>query len=419
MRRNLLFAASVGSAKSVLCVVLWGLACLQATFLLPYVVLVPGDRTNLFTTVIVSLPGIALAASRSGAIGWASVVPWLLLAAGLVASACVSPDPFASTMRGIAFWLPAASGLFCAYELSRYPSAKTIFFTVFSLCFAGLTVAHLVFGSYPSFLGFHHHALAGALLLLAAGPIYYLFTGSIVWRLVAGSLLVLGYVVCFLAGSRFTILLPFILIPTMVFLLRISWRWAIAGLAASTVIAAIFFAVYPVKVMKYTNYESTFYRVEGVPAAIEIMKQHPWLGIGIRTPRREYLEHFDPPFGSADKETFLSVVDINITSDNQYLSLPVGIGIPFALLYFGLISNGLLAYLRRAKRGEVDSGTERALTFALLATLAHFLIYDGLFYPQISWFFHLLLGVAVYSLKPSAESRPLYQDNDNKLDTLT
>lgn len=419
MRRDLFSGASSGSLKDHLGVILWGLACLHATFLLPYIVLVPGDRTNLFTAVIVSLPGIALAVSRKGATPWASVVPWLLLAVGLVASACMSPDPFASAMRGVAFWFPATSGLFCAYAISQYSSAKTVFFTVFSLCFAGLTGAHLVFGCFPSFLGFHHHALAGALLLLAAGPIYYLFTGSIVWRLVAGSLLILGYVVCFLAGSRFTILLPFILIPIMSFLLRISWRWAFAGLAASTVIAAIFFAVYPVKVMKYTNYESTFYRVEGVPAAIEIMKQHPWLGIGIRTPRREYLEHFEPPFGSADKETFLSVVDVNVTSDNQYLSLPVGVGIPFALLYFGLISNGLLAYWRRARRGEVDSGTERALTFALLATLAHFLIYDGLFYPQISWFFHLLLGVGVYSSRPLAESWPSCRDNDNKLDTLT
>jgi O-antigen ligase len=177
-------------------------------------------------------------------------------------------------------------------------------------------------------------------------------------------------------------------------------------LAASTIAAALFFVVYPEKVMRYANYESTFYRVEGVPAAIEIMKQHPWMGIGIRTPRREYLEHFIPPFGSADKETFLSVVDVNVTSDNQYLSLPIGIGIPFALLYFGLIGNKLLACLRRSKRGGLDSGTERALAFALLATLAHFFIYDGLFYPQISWFFHLLLGVGIYSSKPLAESCP-------------
>lgn len=406
MRRNLLLDALSGRLKGDLGVILLGLACLHATFLLPYVVLVPGDRTNLFTVAIVSLPGIALAVSRREAIRWASVAPWLLFAVGLVASAYVSPDPFPSALRSIAFWFPAVSGLFCAYELSQSSSAKRIFFVVLSFCFAGLASAHLVLGCSPSFLGLHHHALAGALILLAAGPIYYVLTGSRVWRLAGGGLLVLGYVVCFIAGSRFTILLPFILIPTMMFLLRISWRWALAGLATSTVIAAIFFLVYPEKVMRYANYESTFYRVEGVPAAIEIMKQHPWLGIGIRTPRREYLEHFAPPFGSADKETFLSVVDVNVTSDNQYLSLPVGVGIPFALLYFSLIGNELLAYLRCVKRGELDSGTERALTFALLATLAHFSIYDGLFYPQISWFFHLLLGVGVYSSKPLADSRP-------------
>ena len=181
MRRNL-FLNAIGGVKSDFGVILWCLACLHATFLLPYVVLVPGDRTNLFTAAIVSLPGIALAVSRKVAIRWASIVAWVLLAVGLVVSACMSPTPFASILRAIAFWLPAASGLFCAYELSQYPAARKIIFTVYSLCFAGLSGAHLIFGCFPSFLGLHHHALAGALLLLAAGPIYYLFTGSTVWR---------------------------------------------------------------------------------------------------------------------------------------------------------------------------------------------------------------------------------------------
>jgi len=264
----------------------------------------------------------------------------------------------------------------------------------------------LIFGALPSFMGLHHHALAGTLVLLSAGPIHMGGQEGRFRRAAAVCLLVAGGVVCFIAGSRFVILLPFVLIPVYVAFQSLSVRRAALAILASVVVAGVFFVVFPGKIPRAVNYESTFYRVEAFPATWAIVKQQGLLGVGIRTPRRSFLESFEPVFGMVSRDGFLEVVDRNVTWDNQYLSLLCGIGVPLSLLYFLLIGRLLGGYLRRAWRQEIDHATERAITFALLASVIHFAVHDGLFYPQISWFFNLLLGVGAYYL-PGAVPRSL------------
>lgn len=394
--------------------------CLQAAFLTPYVVLVPGERTNVFTAVLVLLLLLQLVAGRLrkelvAAFPWRTVVPWVLLTVGLAVSALASPEPLPAALRAFAFIGPAAAGLVCGYELFRGQEARQFLFHLLTFCYAGLALSHLLFGAMPSFMGLHHHALAGTLLLLSAGPIHLAGRESRPWRVVAGGLLFLGAVVCFMAGSRFVILLPFVLIPVYVAFKSISWRRAALGIGVCTVVAAVFFVVFPQKVPRTVNYESTFYRVEAFPATWEMMKQHPLLGVGIRTPRAPFLESYVPVSGLTTKEAFMATLDRNVTWDNQYLSLLCGIGVPLTLLYLFLAGRLLASYLRRAWRQEIDHATKRAVTFALLASVIHFAVHDGLFYPQISWFFHLLLGVGAYYLpgeapQPASVSQPAEPD---------
>lgn len=383
--------------------------CFQAAFLVPYVILVPGERTNVFTPVLLLLLLLQLVLFRLrkelwAAFPWRTVLPWLLLAAGLVVSALASPEPFPAALRVFAFISPAAAGLVCGYALFRGPEARQHLFSLLSFCFAGLTLSHLVFGALPSFLGLHHHALAGTLLLLSAGPIHLAASQSRFWRCVAAALLLLGCVVCFLAGSRFVVLLPFVLIPVYVAFKSLTLRWAALGFGVSTMVAAVFFVVFPQKVPRAINYESAYYRVEAFPATWEIMKQHPLLGVGIRTPRKPFLQAYVPVSGLATRGAFMATLGRNVTWDNQYLSLLCGVGVPLTLLYLFLTGRLLASYLRRAWRQEIDHATERAVTFALLASAIHFAVHDGLFYPQISWFFHLLLGVGAYYLPSEAPS---------------
>jgi len=389
--------------------------CLQAAFLVPYVVLVSGERTNVFTPVLVLLLLLQLVAGRLrkelvAAFPWRTVLPWVLLTAGLAVSALASPDPFPAALRAFAFIAPAAAGLVCGYGLFRRQEARQFLFHLFTICFAGLTLSHLFLGALPSFMGLHHHALAGTLVLLSVGPIHLAGSASLRWRSVAVVLLLLGCVVCFMAGSRFVVLLPFALIPVYVAFKSISWRQAALGIGVSTVVAAVFFVVFPEKVPRAVNYESAYYRVEAFPATWEIMKQHPLLGVGIRTPRAPFLESYVPVSGLATQKAFMGTLDRNVTWDNQYLSLLCGVGAPLTLLYLFLAGRLLATYLRRAWRQEIDHATERAVTFALLASVIHFAVHDGLFYPQISWFFHVLLGVGAYYLPAEApQSAPVSQ----------
>lgn len=382
---------------------LWTAVCLQAAFLMPYVVLVPGERTNVFTSLLTLLPLLQFAAGRllsrsEAALPLRSALSWFALAAGLVVSAALSSEPIPALWRALSFFAPAAGGLVCAYGLRRSSGAVDFLFHLLTLCFAGLAGAHLLFGAMPSFMGLHHHALAGVLILLAAGPIRMAGSPGGLQRTVGVALLLLGALVCFKAGSRFVILLPFALIPAYIVFKSLSLKRVLLCVLASAIVAWAFFASYPEKLLRVQNYESTYYRVEAFPATWEILKRHGLLGVGIRTPRKPFLELYQPVSGMATKEEFEATLERNVTWDNQYLSLLCGIGVPLSLVYFLLTGRLLGGYLRRAWRQELDHATERAITFALLASVIHFTVHDGLFYPQISWFFHLLLGVGTYYL---------------------
>jgi O-antigen ligase len=387
---------------------LFAAACLHATFLMPYVILVPGERTNVFTALALCLPALWLAPrARRIALRKKSLLAWGMLGAGLCVSSLTSATPLPSTLRALAFYLPAVSGLACARLLLDTAHARWMLFRLLTFCFGGLALSHLIFGTDPSFMGLHHHALAGMLVLLSAGPVKMALDEGGWRRVLAVGLLLAGLAVCFLAGSRFVVLLPFVLIPLMALLHNIRLRYSLAGILLSLGLAAVFFTYYPAKVMHLVSYESTFYRIGGAPAALEVTRQAPWLGIGLRTPRRGYLENFTPPFGTATREEFLRVVDTNVTWDNQYLSMLCGVGAPLTLLYLWLAGGMLLGFVKRARGSVRDRGAQAALTFALLATFIHLFVHDGLLYPQIDWLFHVLLGVGWFTYgRPEPDAPP-------------
>jgi len=299
-------------------------------------------------------------------------------------------------MRAIAFWTPTVAGLFCARTLLQNPARLKFFFGFLTFCFTALTAVNLIFGHPPMFLGLHQHALTGGLVLLSAGPVYLLLTGSKCIRLMSASLLCLGYLLCFLAGSRFLVLLPFLLIPILSITLGLRIRGTMIGFFGAAALALAFFTMNPSKIPSYSNYESTFYRMEGLPASWEIIKQHPLTGIGIYSSRTKFLKDFQPRFGMVSRDLYLSVVQRNVTPDNIYVSLAVGVGVPLALAYFVLLSRLLWCFAKRLVKKEIDGATGSAILFPILATMIHIGIYDGLFYPQICWFLHLLVGIGAW-----------------------
>lgn len=386
---------------------LFAFTCFQAAFLTPYTILVSGERTNLFSPLLMALTAVsllALPAVRSRLRFTLEAWGWLALAGLLAASALTSADPGPAFLRACAFWVPAVTGLLCARHLLRSRPLRHAFFAFLVILLAGLSLLHLAFG--PDVLGLHSHALAGMLLLLSVGPLYFFLSGGRGLRVAALLLLGLGYLAGFLAGSRFLVLLPLVLIPLFAGQKRLPRRMALAGLAASLLLVLCYFSLYPREIPRLYNYESVFYRLEGYPAAWEIIKQKPLLGIGIRIPRVEYLGAFKPLWGIVGARRYLKVVGRNITFDNQLLSLLVETGVPATLLYLGLLGYLLRRFRGNLRAGRLDRPSEGALTFALFASLIHFLVCDGLYFPQTNWFFHVMLGLAAGAQgEPSAPEK--------------
>lgn len=387
-------------------VLLFAFACFQAAFLSPYMSLVPGERTNLFSPALMLLAALSLLGLpevRRGPRPILEIAVWLALAGLLALSALHSSLPVPALCRVVAFWVPAVAGLCCAWALLRAERAVTLFLVFCTALFAGLTGLHLVFG--PSVLGLHSHALAGLLLLLSAGPVFLFLSGGGLRRAWTLPLLGAGYLACFLAGSRFVVLLPLVLIPLFAVRNRCSRRVTLLALGVSLVLCLVYFQIYPRERLQLYNNESVFYRLEGYPAAWELIRQNPLLGIGVRTPRAELLQSFQPLWGIVSAPAYLAVVQRNITFDNQLLSLLVETGVPATLLYLGLLARLLLRYRRNIRAGRVPPAVEGALTFVLSASLIHFLICDGLYFPQTNWFFHVMLGLAAGGLATAAQAK--------------
>lgn len=383
------------------------LVSLQAAFLRPYVLLLPGDRTNLFTAVLALVP-TALLWRRCAATGHGFWFSWGVMGLGLAWAAMQSLESTSSLARAFAFWAPAAGGLYASRELLRGPEQLKLFLHFLTACFAALVGAHLILGQGLALLGLHHHALAGMLVLLSAGPIYLACSGQGLVRYGAGLLLVSGYALALFEGSRFLALLPLVFIPLFAVRGQLRFRWALALGAAAVAFAVLFFLARPDKIPQAYNYESVFYRLEGFPVSWNILRQQWLTGIGIHASRMEWMKDYSLYFNIVDRGYFMAVLERNVTADNQYLSLLVGIGVPLTCLYLWLVGVQVRSFARALAHGVFDNPTRWALTLPLLATFLHLCIYDGLFYPQICWFFHVLLGAGAQfdGARPDGQASP-------------
>ena len=177
------------------------------------------------------------------------------------------------------------------------------------------------------------------------------------------------------------------------------WRfeagYVIAILLALALIVGIFFHFLP-KEKIGLEYEPAYYRAENYPFSLHIAKKHPFLGIGLRAPRERYLEDYEIKYPYVTKEKFRESVKYIESSENIFLTFMVDLGFPFLILYVGCVIVLLVRLIRMVKEPDSRSYLPPvALLLPIIAGLLDFQILDGLFHPQISWFFHILLGMIV------------------------
>ncbi len=396
----------------------------QALFLTPDFPLVPGERTNLFTGL---LCGLSLAGAwlfTPGArerlrcpAGLVSLA--LLLLGGLsIFQTTLLAGTAAPFYRGSVALAAGLGGYWCGRILLSEPPWRERFAW---FCLAGL--AALMLYALWCYLhtdnvqmltiGSGKHPLANRILLLWFAPLLLMATGR-GRALVAGSLvLLLSYAVLYLTRLRTAVLMPLVLAPLGGMLGLLSRRWTLVLVLCCALAAGGYFALFPEKLQQITrsDREEVYYRVESYPFSWHIAKQQPWFGIGLRTERGPWLADYTLAWPHVSEQRFRESLEKIVTSENSFLTLMVGLGLPFTLLYTGALA---LCLGRMALRVTQLPSARRLPLAALLLTLAagllYLLLYDGLLYPEVSWFFHLLLGMAagdaVNQDSPAATTAP-------------
>jgi len=374
-------------------------ACLQMVFLKPALTLVPGERTNLFSALLAALSLAAtIWAAKKGAFGrrrreW---VICLILAALLLLSCFCSAAPRTNAFRGFALLAPALGGFWGARILLATPSRQRSFLLLCLVMLSAFVLIGLiswgVTGRVTTAMDPKYHSLATKVMLLWFAPLALLW-GRSPQRILGALLIVLSYLLLLLTQLRSAMAIPLLLGGLAVYFGGLRLKYFLLILLALSAILVYFIRHLPPE-RTGLQYEPAYYRAEYVMFSWHIAMQHPLLGIGLLTPREEFLQDYAIKYPYVTREKFLHSLKDIIVADNMFLTFMVGVGFPFLLLYsFSLVM--LLSGLMRS------GGATAALSFipplALFLPLAgaflSFFVYDLLLHPQVCWFFHLLLGL--------------------------
>ena len=91
------------------------------------------------------------------------------------------------------------------------------------------------------------------------------------------------------------------------------------------------------------------------PLFLGVAKQHPLLGIGLRTPREIFLKDYQVIYPYTNKEQFLRDIASIISADNIFLTFMAGIGFPFLICYLLAISILLFKLIRMSFKTSTKS----------------------------------------------------------------
>ncbi len=374
----------------------------QAVFLQPDETLVPGERTNLFTATCCafSLAAVWFFLERGPRRSREFVVSVALIGVGVLA-ALASDATLPSLFRVYAVLASALGGFWCGRKLLATPDRARVFAWYCSALLAGLLVWCLVSVAvtgriHSLIVGARSHSLVNTIMLLSFAPLALLSERRLKSTLVGAALLLMGYVVLFYSRLRSAVLMPPVLACVGAACGCLKPRHFLLLLLAFLLVAVGFFHVFPKKWKRITHaaHEEVYYRVESYPFALSLALEHPLTGVGLRAPRDAYVDAYTPLMPQIDKRVFRESLQKIVTSENIFLSFLSGLGFPFFLLYTGslawLLWRCLAAVRGRPPRPALPA---MALFLPLCAGVVYSMFYDSLFYPQVSWFFHLLLGM--------------------------
>jgi hypothetical protein len=389
-----------GPAAEKFALYLFLFTCINAAFLWPDVTLVLGERSKLFTGLLCTLSLLATVVlvkrpSRCGS--WPELAVSAVLLALAIISGILSSTPQSSLYRGFVVMGSGLGGFWCARILVQSSDRQEFFKWFCVILLAAIlclsVLGYVICGSVQALLDDNPHPLACRILLLAFAPVALILSRDRPAMILGGLMLCLCYWVFYLSSLRSATLIPLVLgiIAVWTGLLRLKY-FLLLLIPLVLIIACFFHSLPSVKIGP--EYEPAYYRAENYPYSWHIAVKHPFFGIGLRAPRDEYIKDYQTKYPYATKEKFEESLNRIVSSENTFLSFMVDLGFPFLIIYCLGVSVLCIRLVRMVRNPLPGIPLPPlALLLSIVAGLLHFQVLDGLLHPQVSWFFHILLGL--------------------------
>lgn len=384
----------------------WFLAvCLHLAFVQPDPSLIIGERAKLFSGLLALVSLLLAIVSRPDRMLcyrpyelWISVI----LSGLALFSAWFSATPGSSMARTFVVLSAGLGGFWCSRMLLDSASRQTTFMWFCMGLLGAILVAGvlglLATGMIHSFVDDHHHPLESRILLLSFAPLALLLSGSRRKAFLGGAFLCCAYPFFMLlgrTGSESAVVIPLILCLIGAWFIPLSRRFLCAIVSVLFIMSA--WAGYHLgnhQAHYAKDHVSVAYRIENIFFSSRTAMRNPFLGIGLWVPREQELADYTTTYPYITKERFVEWTKELRTSENMFLTLLADMGFPFVMIY-GLAVTALMWTLARMCVRPPSEGCLHPLALALPLTgaIIHFQVFDGLMHPQVSWFFHILLGL--------------------------
>jgi hypothetical protein len=379
--------------------------CFHLIFFIPSPTIIGIPRVKLYSGVVcaIALLSALWSARRKPRIGsnlefLATIV---LICLGIL-SGMLSKYPIEATYRTFVLWTSCAGGFWAARIVLASPERARQFILLTAPALGVVLILCLIsYKIYGRIWHYHYvdtneHALAGKIFMLWIGPLWLLREKSLYKKAIAIMLLLTSCAVFFLAYLKIAMLIcPILLFIAVVVNLISLKRFLAIIIILSIPLGYVLTNLPPIKRFD-PSIAPIFYRVEQYFVSFDIAKQNPILGIGLHTPRIEYIKNYEPVLSSTDKEKFIEQITIIRVSENIFFTFIADLGIPFFVIYtlclFSLVLR-LVSNCIKDLKNRSGNALSQILIIPLFAGLIHFLVWDGLLHPQEAWFFHVLLGL--------------------------
>lgn len=418
MTLNIRFNSRLGNKGQIAAFILFCLTTVQLVFQQPYLVMLPDERAKVFSATLCLLTltmTILFGRDKQHLHFRADFWISLTLASIALLSGIFSIAPRQSLERVYVILSAGLGGYWCAKFLLTEPNLRRIFqwlMNALLVCVIFLALLGLYLTGKPhQFLDSHWHPVGSRLLLMSFAPLSLLFADVRRDRIIGGIILSANLVAIYIVG-RYAFIESILVIPAIISIIAFCvFKWTgtsrriMAATLAVTLTVGIFFAYVNPKNLN-RKHISVAYRVESLFFSIDIAARHPWLGNGLWAPRDSFLKNYTIHYPFVSKGQFSQWVKEYRTSENLYLTFLADLGVIFFAVYFSSVIY-LLIRLMQMSRRECSTRAlhPAAILLPLLAECLRFFIVDDLFAPQISWFFHILLGLAAAGIIASCDQK--------------